>query len=159
MRTSCPPTALSTRCGPSKSAPRSTKSGCMATMPTPATRFTCPSTWSASTCSPIAISIARPPICASGPPTAVQPSDGPCRLITTMCARRVLWYTTTPTTMTSTARAGTIATILTSTTTPTTTVIPATPLLSRLNPTCLARNVPAIPKTATVATTTPVCLW
>ena len=130
----------------------------MATMPTPATKYTCPSTWSASTYSPTATSTVPPPTCGSRLAIPVPHSCGPCLPTTISSVPHVRSSTTTPTTTTSTVPAGTTAITRTSTTTPTTTVIPATPPPYPPSPICLVANVRATPWTATVATPIPTCL-
>ncbi len=149
---------LSTRCGQSRSAHRSMRYGSTATMPTRARRYTCPSTWSASTCCRAARFTARRSTCVSAPPMPDPRSYGPCRPTIPLCARRGPRCTTTPTTMTSTVRDGTGDTIRTSTITPTTSAAPGCRRRCLPSPTLPDANTPATTP-PNMATNTTICLW
>lgn len=149
----------STRFGPSRLVHRFTKYGFMAGMPTPAMKYTCPSTLNASTLSPTTKSIAQPSICVSKTPTIAPLLHGQCLPTIPMFAHPVPPTTTIPSTTISTVRVGTTATTRTCTTTPTTAVSPAIPLPCTPSPIILARSAPATPNTPTAATPPPTCHW
>lgn len=152
MRTSCPPTCLSTRYGPSKSRRRTTKSGSMATMPIRAKKFICRLTWNASGWCATKPSTAPPSTCGSAATIRGPSLHGPCRATIHLSESIVRRPTTTPTTMTSTVRAGISTIIPTCTTTPTTAASLIRPLRCRRHPSRPARRNPAIVRPARTAT-------